>query len=205
MSPLATRRPRRVRRRAAPSFRRGRLSATLEWVAIVIVSLAIAFGAIALLSGFFAGRDQAGVSGGNVGPGVALPDLGDAHLSPGQPHPRYNSDPPTSGAHVPVPVTANGTQLGDNQLLEALELGNVVIAYGSSSPPPALSALASSLAAPFSPALAASGAAVILDHRPGMPGIAALAWAHMARVASPTDPLLSQFVQYWLGRGAPGH
>lgn len=182
-----------------------RLGATLEWVAIVIVSMAIAFGAIALLSGFFAGRDQAGVSGADTGPGVPYRDLGHAHLNPGQPRPRYNSDPPTSGAHVAEPVTADGAELNDDQLLEALELGDVVIAYGSPSPPPALSALARSLAAPFTPALAASGAALILDHRPGTPGITALAWAHLARVAAPTAPLLRQFVEYWLGRGAPGH
>ncbi len=193
MSRLASRSPRRVT-----------LKVTLEWAAIVIISLAVAFGAIALLSGFFTGRDQAGVSGGDIGPGAAFPDLGHAHLTPGQPHPRYNSNPPTSGAHVPEPVTANRTELNDDQLLEALELGDVVIAYGSPSPPPALTSLTESLGTPFTPALAASGAAVILDHRPGTAGIAALAWAHMARVATATDPLLRQFVQYWLARGAPG-
>ena len=191
-------------RTAARSPRRVTLRATLEWAAIVIVSLAVAFGAIALLSGFFTGRDQAGVSGADTGPGLAFPDLGHAHLSPGQPHPTYNSNPPTSGAHVPEPVTTNASELNDDQLLEALELGDVVLAYGSPSPPPALTELTKSLGTPFTRALAASGAAVILDHRPGLPGIAALAWAHMARVATPTDPLLRQFVQYWLAKGAPG-
>ncbi len=180
-----------------------RLATTLEWVAIVIVSLAVTFGAIALLSGFFAGRDQAGVSGQNVGPGVAFRDLGHAHLRPGQPRPRYDSNPPTSGAHVPQPVAADDSRLNDDQLLEALELGDVVLAYGSPSPPPGLNALARSLSAPFTPALAASGAAVILDHRPGTAGIVALAWGHLARVSTTADPLLRQFVQYWLGRGPP--
>jgi hypothetical protein len=32
----------------------------------------------------------------------------------------------------------------------------------------------------------------------------ALAWAHLLRVSSPSDPALGQFVSYWLGRGAPG-
>lgn len=182
-----------------------RLGAALEWVAIAIISLAVAFAAIAVLSGFFAGQDQAGVSGPGVGPGVALSDLGHTHLRPGQPHPPYDSSPPTSGAHVPEPVTADESPLSDDQLLEALELGDVVIAYGSPAPPPGLTAVARSVAAPFTPALAASGQAVILDRRPGTPGIVALAWTHMARVATPQDPLLRQFVQYWLGKGAPGH
>jgi hypothetical protein len=45
---------------------------------------------------------------------------------------------------------------------------------------------------------------VILAPRPGTAGITALAWAHRLQVASASDPALSQFVGYWLGRGAPG-
>ena len=45
----------------------------LERVAIVVASLALSFGLIALLSGFFAGRDQAGVAITQTGPGSALP------------------------------------------------------------------------------------------------------------------------------------
>ncbi len=181
-----------------------RLGAALEWVAIVIVSLAVAFAAIALLSGFFAGQDEAGVAGPDVGPGVAFRDLGHVHLRPGQPHPTYDSSPPTSGAHVPQPVTADNRPLSNDQLLEALELGDVVIAYGTPAPPPGLRAFARSVAAPFTPALAASGQAVILDRRAGTPGIVALAWARLVRVATAQDPLLRQFVQYWLGKSAPG-
>ena len=40
-----------------------RLSKTLERIAIVVISLAVAIGAIALLSGFFTARDQGGVRG----------------------------------------------------------------------------------------------------------------------------------------------
>jgi hypothetical protein len=181
-----------------------KLSGALEWVAIVVVSLAVAFGAIALLSGFFAGRDQAGVAGGSAVPGVTFADQGDAHLSSGQPHPRYDSNPPTSGPHVPVAVGAEGGQLSDDQLLEALELGDVVVMYGPPTPPGGLRSLARSLAAPFTPALAAAGQAVILARRPGTLGLIGLAWAHMVRVASPGDPLLRSFIAYWLGRGAPG-
>lgn len=179
-----------------------KLSGALEWAAITIASLAVAFGLIALLSGFFAGRDQAGVTGGSVIPGVSFADQGHAHLSPGQTHPRYDSNPPTSGAHVPVPVSGDGQQLSDNQLLEALELGDVVVMYGSPAPPRGLLPLARSLAAPFTPALAAAGQAVILARRPGTAGLIGLAWAHMIRVASPGDPLLRSFISYWLGRGA---
>ena len=58
-------------------------------------------------------------------------------------------------------------------------------------------------AAPFTPALAAAGQAVVLARRPRTGGLVALSWAHMLRVGSPGDPLLRSFIDYWLGRGAP--
>jgi hypothetical protein len=177
----------------------------LERVAIVVASLALSFGLIALLSGFFAGRDQAGVSMTQTGPGSAFPDLGAAHLRPGDKRPEYDSTPPTSGAHFPLPVTRDEAQLNDDQLLQALELGNVVFVYGSRKPPPGLRSLALRLASPFTPALAAAGQAVILARRPGTIGVDGLAWAHAVSVRDPSDPRLAEFAQFWLGRGAPGH
>ncbi|HWK18758.1 MAG TPA: DUF3105 domain-containing protein [Solirubrobacteraceae bacterium] len=178
----------------------------LERVLVVVVALVVTIGAIAALSGFFAGRDQAGVSGAGGGPGESFADLGHAHLRPGQLRPVYNSDPPTSGAHlpVPVPVLRDGAELNDDQLLQALEHGNVVFVYGTHRAPPGLSALARSIAGPFSPALAAAGQAVILARRSGTTGLIGLAWAHEVRVSAPNDQLLGAFAQYWLGRGAPG-
>lgn len=187
-----------------------KVATALERVAIGVASLALSFGLIALLSGFFAGRDQAGISGSAGAVGQSFKDLGHAHLNPGEPHPAYNSDPPTSGAHVPMLIHRDQRELSDDQLLEALELGDVVIAYGTSRPPPQLASvqrsLASvqrSLAGAFSPALAAAGQMIVLDRRPGTTGLIGLAWAHLVRVSTPGDPLLRAFVDYWLGRGAP--
>jgi hypothetical protein len=176
----------------------------LERLAVLVAALALAVGLIALLSGFFAGRDRAGIAGAPSGPGRALPDLGHAVLQPGQPHPRFNSSPPTSGAHVPEPVLQNQARLNDDQILEALQLGDVAIVYGTRRLPPGLLAFSRALAPRFTPALAAAGQAVILVHRPGYPGVAALAWAHSLWPTGPTDPRLRQFVEFWLGRGAPG-
>ncbi|MGZ4185962.1 MAG: DUF3105 domain-containing protein [Solirubrobacteraceae bacterium] len=177
----------------------------LERVAIVVASLALSFGLIALLSGFFAGRDQAGVSITQTGPGSAFPDLGAAHLKPGDKRPEYDSNPPTSGAHIPTPVTENEAELNNDQLLTALESGNVVLMYGTRTPPPGLRELSLRLASPFTPALAAAGQAVILARRPGTIGVDGLAWAHAVSVSEPSDPRLAEFAQFWLGRGAPGH
>jgi Protein of unknown function (DUF3105) len=174
-----------------------------ERIAIAVASLVLSVALIALLSGFFAAHDPAGVTGGSAsGPGTQYRDLGHAHLLAGQPHPTYDSDPPTSGAHVPEAITRDGVRLNDNQLLTALELGDIVIVYGTAKPPAGLQALARSVAGPFSPSLATAGQAVILARRPGTSGLIGLAWTRMVRVASPEDPLLRRFASVWLGRGA---
>jgi hypothetical protein len=175
-----------------------------ERIAIVLISIALSLGLIAVLSGFFAGRDQPGVSGSTV-PGQAFPDQGHAHLKPGEPHPPYSSNPPTSGPHVPQPVLRDDAQLNDDQLLQALEVGNVVLMYGGRTPPAGLEQLARSVSYAFTPAVAAAGQAVILARRPGTTGVIGLAWAHMISVAGPSDPALRQFAAFWLGHGAPGH
>jgi hypothetical protein len=181
-----------------------RVVAVLERVAIVVASLVLSIGLIIALSGYFAGRDQAGVSGTGDGPGEVFRDLGNAHLRPGAPRPTYNSNPPTSGPHVTERVTHEGEELGDDQLLTALAAGNVVVMYGGRTPPAGLGPLARGVAGPFTPALADTGQAVILARRPGAIGLIALAWTHMVHVSAPDDPLLRQFAQFWLGRGASG-
>jgi hypothetical protein len=175
----------------------------IERLLIVGVSLTISIGVIALLSGgLLAGRDSPGISGSDTGPGVAYRDQGDTQLRPGDLAPVYDSDPPTSGAHIPVAVTRNGVMLTNDQLLQALQVGDVVLAYGSPHPPAGVAALARSLAPPFTPALAASGGAVVLAYRPGTTGVIGLAWAHTQRVSTASDPALRTFIQFWLGRGA---
>jgi hypothetical protein len=175
----------------------------LERVVIGVVSLVVAVVAIAALSGVFAANDQPGVTGATVGPGMAFADLGHAHLAAGAPAPRYNSNPPTSGPHIPEPVLRAETRLNHNQVLQALELGDVVVMYAGPTPPPGLAALARAVA-PFSPALAQAGQAVILARRPGTHGLIGLAWTRMLRVSDAGAPALHDFAQFWLGRGAPG-
>ena len=180
-----------------------RLIRVVERIAIVVASLVLSVGLIALLSGFFAGRDQAGVSGAANGPGQAYQDLGHAVLKPGQSRPAYSSNPPTSGAHIPRAVVRDGAPLSDDQLLQALQVGDIVIFYGTRRPPPALTQYVNSAAPPFTPSLAATGNAVIVAPRAGTVGLVAAAWDHLATVKTASDPLLGQFVSFWLGRGAP--
>jgi hypothetical protein len=173
---------------------------------LLTIAIALA-GAVGVLL-YFEGQDTSQVhqsSGATAGPGQLLPNQGDTHLRPGQrPAQPYASDPPASGPHVPTPIgsDAPGTQISDDQLLHALELGDVVVFYGGARPPAALVALADRLAGPFDPALAAAGQAVVLARRPGTQGALALAWRHVLRVPGARDPQLDAFASYWLGRGA---
>jgi hypothetical protein len=175
----------------------------LERFLIVLVSLAISISVIALLSGgLLAGRDDPGVSAGQNGPGTRFPDQGDLHLRAGELRPVYNSDPPTSGAHIPQAVGRDRSELSDDQLLQALEVGDVVLMYGAPQPPAGLAQIAQAVGGRFTPALALSGQAVILARRPGTRGVIALAWTRMLRSLSAPD--LRGFAQFWLGRGATG-
>ena len=181
-----------------------RLVRVIEVLAIVIASLALSVGLIVLVSGYFTSRDQAGVSGGSDAPGQAYADLGHGVLRPGEPRPAYNSNPPTSGAHLPAAVTRDGVALSDDQLLQALEVGDVVIFYGTRQPPAGLEAFTHTVAPAFTPALAAIGETVIVAPRAGTDGLTAVAWAHLLSVQGPSSPGLGDFVSFWLGRGAPG-
>jgi len=176
----------------------------LERVAIGLASLVLSIGLIAILSGFFQSHDPAGVNGTSGPAGQRFADLGRTHLRVDELRPPYNSDPPTSGAHVPEPVKRDHSHLSNDQLLQALEVGDVVIAYGSRQPPLGLPKLARTVAGPFTPALAAAGQAVILWPRRGTNGLLGLAWTRMLQVRTPGS-LLQSFAERWLGRGAPGH
>jgi Protein of unknown function (DUF3105) len=180
----------------------------LRRTGLAALTVVVALGGVVLLLLFLQGRDRSQVGGGTTtasGPGQVLPDQGHAHLTAGErPNAPYASDPPTSGPHRPVAIRADGARLTDDQLLHALELGDVVLLYGTASPPRGLSELAQRVAGPFDPALAASGQAVVLGRRLGTDGVVALAWRHMLRAPDAADPALEQFASYWLGRGAGG-
>jgi hypothetical protein len=174
----------------------------LERLAVILASLALSFGLIAVLSGFFQSRDASQLAGGGPGPGRQFRDMGNTILTAGRLRPPYDSSPPTSGPHLLEPVTRDWAPLNDDQLLSALALGDVVILYGPPVPPQALVDLARSVAGPFTAALAATGQAVILSRSPQLRGFVGLAWTHMLRVRRANDPRLAGFASYWLGRGA---
>ena len=61
------------------------------------------------------------------------------------------AEPPTSGPHRAEPVTRDRTELTDDQILEALQLGNVVIAYDGEPPGAAVQEEVAGRSTPSSP------------------------------------------------------
>jgi hypothetical protein len=169
----------------------------------LIVAVSVA-GVIGLLV-FFNSRDDAGISTSEPkGPGQVFPDQGNRELGPGErPDVRYASNPPTSGPHRPVPIRRDEAVLTNDQILQAAAAGDVLLLYGTPTPPDGLAVLARDVTGgPFDPSLAAGGQAVVLGRRPGTSGIVAVAWRHLLRAPAASAPALREFADYWLGRGA---
>jgi hypothetical protein len=120
MSRQPTALPRQTRRKRAPA--RPRRS---PWVWL-------GGGLLALI--LVAGVWLATRSSGLAAPGQRFPIQGQQHITPGQAHPAYNSDPPTSGWHYDTPLASgfHDTPVADEQVVHNLEHGHVVISYDCS-------------------------------------------------------------------------
>jgi hypothetical protein len=143
----------------------------------VLLVLAIVGAAILALQS----RDDAEVAAPS-GPGEAVPGRCPAHTAP---------------------VRRDARRLTRDQLLHAVALGNVVLAYGGERPPAALRELQAELTGPYDAEVAAAGLAVILARQRGTDGVTAVAWRHRLQVPTPADERLREFAEAWLGEGAP--
>jgi hypothetical protein len=183
---------------------RGRsVSPGLRRTGIVLVLVLLAIGGVAAAIAFFTSRDQSKVAQPQ-GPGQTFPDQGRKHVAAG-PSFQYNSNPPTSGPHAVKAIAKDDAVIDSDQLLSALELGNIVILYpGPGKPPAELKALQDDESGPLDPALLSTGNQVVLARYHGQDGIVAVAWRHLQRVNSPADPALKRFADFWLGRPAGG-
>jgi hypothetical protein len=168
-------------------------------VGAIVLVLAVLAGVLLLADS----RDDPSLGAGAQGPGTLYPDQGKKHLALGEESKvKPNSNPPTSGPHLSDPVLRDGVRLSQDQELQALERGNVVVYFDSAGVGRALRRLQRRLTGPFLPAVAAAGGALILDQRPGTHGVIAGSWRHLLQVSSPNDPRLLAFANYWIGRGA---
>lgn len=167
----------------------------------LLAGVAVAAGLVVVVLIVVSGRDTSTFTGSTSAPGTLEPDQGAAHHAP-PPGFRYATDPPTSGPHVATPIIRPQVTLSRDQLLEALELGDVVLAYGDPADRASLQGVADQVAGGFDRTLVANGQAVLLDRLPGTTGVVALSWRRMLRVSSPSDQRLTAFANAWLGHGA---
>ena len=167
------------------------------------LAIVVAAAAVVGLLLFVQSREKSTFGEGETteAPGRALPDQGAEHRRPDGFD--YASDPPASGPHLPAAVRRDGVLTRD-QLLHAVEQGNIVLQYGSAADEPALRGLQEEIAGPFDPALAEAGQAVLLDREPGRKGVVAVAWRHLLEVGSASDAGLRAFTDAYLGKGATG-
>lgn len=163
---------------------------------LAIVAAAVALLGLVLVLG---SRDDAEV-GTVQGPGELRPDRGAAHDAPAS---ASGAEPPTSGTHRPDLITRERRSLTDDQLIHALELGNVVFLYDAPDPGTVLERVQREVAGPFDAELAAAGQAVILARREGAGPATALAWRRILQTNDPHDPRLAEFAEAWLVSGAP--
>jgi hypothetical protein len=113
------RKPRRSNARHRPKRR----SLTLVGAAVALVA--------AVVVGYFAYRAQADL------PGRVMADQGNLHIqSTAMPHELYNSDPPTSGPHLPyiAPWGVHTRPIPPELQVHNLEDGGVVIQYNCECP-----------------------------------------------------------------------
>jgi len=165
---------------------------------LAVVGVALGVAAVAAVFLVASGLDDSEVAGPQ-GPGELQPNRGASHSGPAE---ASGDDPPTSGTHEPRLVTRDRRAITDDQLIHALELGDVVILYDSREPPAALERLQDEvMGGPFDAEVAAAGQAVILVRRAGAGPATALAWRRILRADDPADPALREFTEYWLGRG----
>ena len=108
---------------------------------------------------------------------VSVADQGRTHVLPGEPHPAYNSNPPTSGWHYPSTASwgFHNRELPDELLIHNLEHGGIWITYKDDQAPALVDPLVA-LAREFPRKLA-------ITHRPKNDSpLAVAAWGRLMKL-----------------------
>jgi hypothetical protein len=127
-------------------------------------------------------------------PGERFPDLGNAHIqTASDPHVPYNSDPPTSGPHLPYisPWGVHTRPIPLELQVHNLEDGGVVVQYNCSCP---------ELVDKLRSIVTRYDKYVILAPYPGMqPRIALTAWTRLDRLEEFDDKRITRFIDSYRG------
>ena len=138
----------------------------------------------------------AGVAGQPRPPVTNYPELGREHIFPGQAHPDYNSNPPTSGWHFPQPADwgyYNG-ELPDELVVHNLEHGGIWISFKSADDTEVINKLVA-LARRYR-------SKVIITLRPKNDSrIAVAAWTHLMKLDHYDETAIVDFINRFKNRG----
>ncbi|MBI4608092.1 MAG: DUF3105 domain-containing protein [Candidatus Rokubacteria bacterium] len=144
----------------------------------------------AALVGWFAYQSAANL------PGERVPSLGNTHIQMlGQPHAPYNSDPPTSGPHLPyiAPWGIHTASIPKELQVHNLEDGGVLVQYNC---PPGCPDLVEKLAA----IVRRYEKQVILAPYPGMDKrIALTAWGRIDKFDELDEKRIARFITAYKG------
>jgi len=167
-------------RRGRPPRRAAKQRRTFIVAAIAVLAAAVV--------GYFAYRAQANL------PGVQFPDQGNLHVaSPETPHEKYNSDPPTSGPHLPyiAPWGMHTRPIVRELQVHNLEDGGVVVQYNCECP---------ELVAKLKAIVDRYDRQVILAPYPGMPHkIALTAWTRLDTMDELDEGRVRRFIEAYRG------
>ena len=138
----------------------------------------------------------AGVAGQPQRNVVDYPEQGREHIFPGQQHPPYNSDPPTSGWHLPQPADwgyYNG-DLPDELVVHNLEHGGIWISFKSADDTEVINKLVA-LSHRYR-------SKVIITLRPKNDSrIAVAAWTHLMKLDHYDEAAIVNFIDRFKNRG----
>src|SRR5881628_4244971 len=127
-------------------------------------------------------------------PGVQMPSQGNLHIaSPESPHEPYNSDPPTSGPHLPyiAPWGVHTRPIPRELQVHNLEDGGVVVQYNCECP---------DLAAKLKAVVQRYDRQVIVAPYPGMPyKIALTAWIRLDTLDELDEGRITRFIEAYRG------
>lgn len=156
---------------------------------LLVTGLMVAVMAAALV-GYWAFRAAADL------PGVKLPDLGNAHIQLAtDPRVPYNSEPPTSGPHLPyiAPWGIHTEPIRQELQVHNLEDGGVMVQYHCASPCPELQAKLTEIVRRYE-------TQVILAPYPGMrTRIALTAWTRLDAFDDFDEARIVRFIRAYRG------
>lgn len=128
--------------------------------------------------------------------GAYFPSQGRDHINIGQPHPAYNSNPPTSGWHAPAPAEwgTYRNEIPDEVLVHNLEHGGIWISYkdpGDTNLVDKLEALAKRYPSK-----------IIVAPRPKDDSkVAVAAWEHLLKLDTYDEKRIVEFINAYRNRG----